>query len=146
MHVLQVEPQIVANYVATGKVRIAFSHVLDFGAPSVLASKTAECAGQQDPLAFWKIHHLFYERQDQLWTATPDTMVQFAEELGLDGPTLRTCMDDPAVAAKITRMDQSRRDQGLRTRPSFDLNGRIIQGAVPYTTFVKLLDEAVAGS
>jgi protein-disulfide isomerase len=131
LHVLQVEPQILANYVATGKVRLAFSHVLDFGPPS---------------LAFWKIHHLLYEGQSQLWSATAETMVQFAEAIGLDGATLRTCLDDPAVAEKITRLDQSRRDQGLRTRPSFDLNGQIIQGAIPYATFARLLDEALAGS
>jgi protein-disulfide isomerase len=142
--VLQVEPQIIATYVASGQVQLAFSHTLDFGAPSQMASITAECAGQQDPLAFWQMHHLLFERQGQLWSASAETMRQFADELGLDGVTLGACLDDPAVAEKVIRMDQQRRERGLRTRPSFDLNGQIIQGAIPFATFAQVIDEALA--
>jgi protein-disulfide isomerase len=141
--VLQVEPQIVANYVATGQVRLAFSHLVDHGEPSRLAHKTAECAGQQTPLAFWQMHELLYQRQGELWSATHETMMGLAAELGLDGTALRSCLDDAAIAEKITRMDQVRREQGLRTRPSFDLNGQIIQGAIPYPAFAQLFDEAL---
>ena len=141
---LQVEPQLKANYVASGQVRFAFWHILDHGEASVLAHKTAECAGQQDPLAFWKMHDLLYERQGELWSASDDTVVQFATELGLDGEALRLCLDDPAIGEKITRMDQERRTEGIRVRPSFDLNGELIQGAIPYQRFVQILDDALA--
>jgi protein-disulfide isomerase len=141
--VLQVEPQLIATYVAPGKVSLAFSHTLDFGAPSQLASKTAECAGRQDPLAFWRMHQLLFERQADLWSATPEQMAQYAAELGLDDAQLQTCLDDPGVAEKIDRMVQTRTDLGIRRRPSFDINGQIVQGALPYATFVQVLDEAL---
>ncbi len=137
---LRVEPELLANYVAKGLVSLAFSHVLDFGKPSKLASETAECAGKQNPLAFWKMHDLLFQRQDQLWTATPDLMVKFAKELGLDGDALESCLDEPEIVAKLTRMVEARSALGIRSRPSFALNGKIIQGSLPYQTFAQLLD------
>lgn len=140
---LQVEPQLIANYVAPGKVSLAFSHALDLGDASLLASKTAECAGRQDPLAFWRMHGLLFERQGELWSATPDLMVQFATELNLDGAQLRTCLDDPAIVETINRQVQVRNELGIRRRPSFAINGQIVEGAVPYTVFAQVLDEAL---
>ena len=145
MHVLQVEPQLLENYVANGRVRLAFWHVLDHGAASQLAHRAAECAGRQSPLGFWRMHHLLFERQGQLWSATPETMATFATELALDGPALLACLDDPAIGEKVARMDQERRERGIRARPSFDLNGEIIPGAAPYATFSQVLDGLLAG-
>lgn len=141
---LQVEPQLRTNYIASGRVRLAFWYVADFGASSLLAHKTAECAGRQDPLAFWRMHDLLFERQGELWSASDDTVVQFATELGLDGDELHLCLEDPASGEKITRLDQERRARGIRVRPSFDVNGQLIQGAIPYQQFAQVLDEALA--
>jgi protein-disulfide isomerase len=139
--VLRVEPELLTNYVAKGLVSLAFSHALDFGKPSKLASETAECAGKQNPLAFWKMHDLLFQQQDQLWDAKPDLMVQFAKQLGLDGNALESCLDAPDVVAKLTRMVEARSALGIRSRPSFAINGKIVQGSLPYQSFAQLLDE-----
>lgn len=122
-----------------------FHHVIDHGASSSLAHRTAECAGAQQPLAFWRMHDLIFERQGELWNTAEQTMAALAEEIGLDGAALQTCLGDPAIADKVTRLDQQRRDAGIRLRPSFDVNGRIIQGGIPFEQFTALLDEALAG-
>jgi protein-disulfide isomerase len=142
--VLRVEPQIKQDYVATGQVALLFHHVIDHGASSSLAHRTAECAGAQEPLAFWRIHDLIFERQGELWSATEQTMVALAEEIGLDGATMQACLGDPAIADKVTRLDQQRRDAGIRLRPSFDVDGRIIQGGIPFEQFTTVLNEALA--
>ncbi len=141
---LRVEPEIVANYVAAGNVSLSFHHVLDHGAASLLGSRAAECAGQQSALGFWQMHDLLFERQSQIWSANDETLVQWGSELGLDGDALRSCLADPAIADKVNRLDQARREQGVRLRPSFDLNGRLIEGALPYAQFTGLFDEALA--
>ncbi|CAN5627956.1 hypothetical protein BH10CHL1_BH10CHL1_02550 [soil metagenome] len=138
---LRVEPQILANYVAKGLVSLAFSPVLDFGKPSLVASETAECAGQQSPLAFWKMHELLYQRQEQISTPNPDLMLQFAKEIGLDEATLKSCLADPAIAAKVERMGKARNDLGIRARPSFSINEKIYQGSLAYPTFAQILDQ-----
>ncbi len=50
------------------------------------------------------------------------------------------CLDDPAIAEKVQRMDQARRDLGIRSRPSFVANDQLVQGALAYATFVDFLD------
>lgn len=89
------------------------------------------------------MHGLLFERQGELWSATPDLMVQFATELNLDGAQLRTCLDDPAIVETINRQVQVRNELGIRRRPSFAINGQIVEGAVPYTVFAQVLDEAL---
>jgi len=124
---------VVENDVASGRVRIGYWYILDFP-PSLTAAQAAECAGAQDPQAFWRMHRLLYERQSQLWSADADTYQGFAQEIGLEGETFRRCMADPAVAARIQELDRQRRDADIRVRPSFDINGRIYRGALPYNT------------
>lgn len=119
---------------------MGFWYILDYE-PSLMASKAAACTGAQDPLAFWQMHHLLYERQGQLWSADEALYLAFAAELGLDPDAFAACMADPQVEETIRRLDQERREAGIRVRPSFDINGQIYQGALPYETFVQIFAE-----
>lgn len=140
---LRVEPEIVQNYVATGQVQLVFWHVLDHR-QSAQAHQAAECAGQQSPLDFWRMHDTLFERQGELWNLENATLVGFAADLELDTAAFESCLTDQSVADKIARMDQQRRDAGIRLRPSFDVNGQIIQGAIPYDSFAQLFDRLLA--
>lgn len=138
---LRVEPELIANYVANGTLSLAFHHMLDHGAASNLAHRTVECAGAQNPLAFWQMHDLLFARQNEIWANGDEaTMAQWASEIGLDAETMMTCLADPATDAKVVRMDQARRDAGIRLRPTFDLNGQLIQGGVPYAQLSTAID------
>jgi protein-disulfide isomerase len=143
--VLRVEPDIRADYVADGRVQLAFHHILDLGPNSLLGSTAAECAGQQQPLAFWRMHDLLYERQSDLYAATAEVVTAWAGELGLDAAAFQACLGDPAVATKVQQMDEQRRAGGVRLRPTFDVNGRRIEGAAPYEAFAETLDGALTG-
>ena len=136
---LRVEPEIVQKYVAAGQVQLILWHVLDHG-QSAQAHQAAECAGQQSPIAFWQMHDTLFERQGELWNLENATLVAFAGELGLDTASFESCLSDQSVIDKIARMDQERRAAGIRLRPSFDVNGQIIQGAIPYESFAQLFD------
>ena len=140
---VRVEPEIVANYVAQGKVQLAFSHVLDHR-PSPLAHQGAECAGAQAPIKFWKMHNALFERQSNLWQNTEGTLAEIAQDIGLDTEAFQACLTSGQFAEKVQRMDQARRSLGIRLRPSFDLNGRVIPGAQPYETFARLFDEILS--
>jgi protein-disulfide isomerase len=107
----------------------------------MLAHHAAECAGAQDPLAFWRLHDVLFERQSELWQADVAKLTDIASELGLDAGAFSACMDDGAVAEKVSRMDQDRRDRGIRLRPSFEVNERRIEGAIPYTVFQQVFQE-----
>lgn len=115
-----------------------FSHVLDHGNSSMLAHRAVECAGRQQPLAFWRMHDLLFERQDQLWNLKPDLLIGWAVELDLDSSTLASCLAEPAIAEKVDRLDQARRTAGVRLRPTFRVNDRLVEGGLPYSQFVQL--------
>jgi len=141
---MRVEPDIIANEVAAGTVSLAFNPVLDHGDSSSLAHRTAECAGAQSPLAFWQMHNLLFERQNEVWYSGEEVVMQLTDELGLDADAMRTCLDDPVINDKIVRLDQMRRDQGIRLRPSFDINGKVVEGAIQYAQFQQVFAEALA--
>lgn len=138
---LRVEPEIKTNYVANGLVSLAFSHVLDHGNSSRTAHQAAECAGAQSPEAFWTMHDLLFNRQAQLWNTTPELLTGWAAELGLEESVFASCLNDSVITDKVAAIDQMRRDQGVRIRPSFDLNGRLVEGALPYERFTQLFAE-----
>jgi protein-disulfide isomerase len=138
--VLRVEPQVIANYVADGRVQLAFWHMLDHGASTVV-HQAAECAGLQVPIKFWEMHDRLFARQNELFSGNKETLARIAAEVDLDVTAFNTCLADPEVTAKVQRMDQERRQAGIRLRPTFDVNGRLLPGAQPYANLAALFDE-----
>lgn len=140
---LRVEPDIIANYVANGSVRLAFRPMLDHSA-SLTAHHAAECAGAQSPIAFWDMHNVLFEYQVELWNANAPTFVGFAQDLDLDTAAFESCLNDQNIAGKLVALDNQRRSERIRLRPTFDLNGEIIQGALPFTVFAQRFDEILS--
>lgn len=135
--------QVIENYVKTGKVKLVFWHILDFGAPSQAASEAAECAGEQG--LFWEMHRLLFENQSQMWRNPRETAVELARQVsGLDLDRFRECMTEGRYAAKVQADDQARREMRVRLRPTFDINGKRVPGAVPYEQMSRILDEALS--
>jgi protein-disulfide isomerase len=140
---MRVEPEVVANDVRSGAVRIAFHHVLDHGEASLNSSKAVECAAVQDIKSFWSMHGALFERQPEAFRGDEAFFADVAASVGLDGSALTACMEDPAIAAKVERMDAERRDLGVRRRPSFLVNERLVEGGLPYAQFAALFEEAL---
>lgn len=141
---LGTEPQIVESYVKTGKVKLVFWHILDHGATSQAAAEAAECAGEQG--RFWEMHAALFQNQSRMWSNPRETAVELAGEVpGLDLVAFKSCMDEGRYGEKVRADDQARREQGVRLRPTFDIDGTRIQGAVPYARLSQILDQALAG-
>ncbi len=141
---LSTEPQLVADYADTGLIRYVYYPMLDH-APTQKTYEAAECAGQQDPQAFWTIHDLLYEEQDRLWSADSDVYVDFAQRAGVaDLDQFRQCLDSGQFADKAIELDRARRAESIRLRPSFDIDGTLIPGAQSYGQLSQLIDAALA--
>jgi protein-disulfide isomerase len=142
--VLSTEPQVVADYADTGKIRYVYYPMLDHG-PTQKTYEAAECAGEQDPEAFWTIHDLFYQEQSQLWNADSDLYVEFAQQASVpDLETFRQCLDSGKYAAKTIELDRIRRSESVRLRPTFLINDQLIPGAQRYEQLATLIDQALA--
>ena len=89
------------------------------------------------------MHDALFEQQNQFWASGEGVIYDIVATLGLDANAMQACLADPAINEKITRMDMARRDQGVRLRPSFDVNGRLVEGSVPYAVFQQIFAETL---
>ncbi len=139
---LETEPQIIEAYVKTGKAKLVFRHILDFSR-SQAASEAAECAGEQG--RFWAMHRILYEKQREWASASnvSQTFVGYAESLSLDTIAFGRCYDSHRFAEKVKADNAAAKAGGVRTRPTFDINGRRVEGALPFVQFQQVIDAAL---
>lgn len=88
------------------------------------------------------MHRLLFQRQGSVFGATPAVFQKWAsEDLKIDGAALGTCMASNKHKARIERSHSAARStDGVRSRPTFDINGKRLQGAVPFAEFQKTID------
>ena len=136
---LETEPKIVDAYVKPGRVKLIFRHILDYGAPSLLASQAAECAGEQG--MFWPMHELLFQRQDAVWTAKPELFGQWAKaDLKIDDGRFASCLSSGKYKSKVEGIYAAARQRGVRVRPTFEINEKRVQGALTFDAFKQIID------
>ncbi len=104
-----------------------------------MAGQAAECAGDQGQ--FWPMHDVLFREQSQLYGSNVGEVIKgLAAQLPLDAAQFNTCLDEQRYADKIKQLDQQRRELGIRTRPTLDVNGQLIVGAQPFGVFQQVLE------
>jgi protein-disulfide isomerase len=141
--VLGTEPQIVAQYIDTGKARLIFWPMLDHGDASLNSHAAAECFGRQSADAFWQAHDAFFANQDELWGADRDYFAGVATALGLDPATFTACYDSGEAHDLVATQDARRQELGIFRRPSFSVNGQMLIGAQPFAVFEEAIEAAL---
>ena len=141
------EPDVRTNLVNTGKIRIRF---MDYPLPMHRntwdASLAAACANDQGK--FWEMHDVIFMNQDR-WngetTNKPRSVLSdLAKGLGLDMSKYDDCMDKETHRAKVqSHLQEAERRQVTQT-PTFIIGGLRIPGALPYDSFKKYVDDAMA--
>jgi len=140
----QTEPQIIKNYVDTGKAKFAFRHYAFLGPASIVASDASECANDQGK--FWEFHDYLYKNQpDESNTSmyNTDTMTKAAVSMGMNGAKFKTCLSTKADDAKVQQDLSDGQKAGVSGTPAFFVNGQFISGAQPYSVFQQAIDAAL---
>jgi len=118
-------PQLKANYIDTGKVRLAWRDFafLDevpgvLGQESHLAAEAARCAADQGK--FWEYHdHIFRNQQgENEGTFSLDNLKLFAREVGLDETEFNACLDSRKHAPEVIQDTIFAREIGVGVTPS----------------------------
>jgi len=135
---------LVANHVRSGRVSFEFRNMVLNG-PGIAATLLARCAG---PASFFRIADSLYQGQD-LWLgriralgqarltaaealALPQRMSLYAETGGLYAlaarggippARARACLADQATVTRLARIYDGANKQGVKTTPSFLING-----------------------
>lgn len=73
-----------------------------------------------------------------------DSLVKYAGELQLDGQAFSTCLDSGEYTADVNQDLADGQRAGVTGTPAFFINGRFLNGAVPYEQFAAIIDEELA--
>ncbi len=138
-------PQVLENYVDTGKARFVFyDYVLNPASPAKIAAQAARCAGDQG--AFWAMHKVLMGRQREWGTSrSPVRMIrQYADGLGLDGAAVEACVENGTYLDVVMASTEHAQQRGLSSTPVFFFNGRPVEGAMGYDQMARIIEEELA--
>lgn len=136
-----VEPNLMKDYVNTGKVKFAFRNYAFLGPASTLAAEAGECANDQGK--FWAFHDYMYQHQpDESDTSmyTNDNLTQIAGNLGMDTSQFSSCLSSKDASNKAAKDLSDGQTAGVTGTPTTFINGVAIVGAVPYSQIKAAID------
>lgn len=142
-----IEPQVVANYVATGKVKMVFHDFLVIdanvgGTESLDAANAALCANDQGK--FWPYHDWLYANQytEGSGAFTKDRLKAIAHQMGgLDNAKFDSCVDSGTHNGDV-QAEQKQIPSGATGTPTIVVNGSLL-ASYDYTTISAALDKAL---
>lgn len=142
-HFQTVYPEIMKQYVDTGKVKYVFRDFpLSFHPNAFPASVAANCARDQgDDKIFYAYHDKLYANQEAL---TRDNFITYAAESGLDTGVFTTCLDSGKFDEEIQNDVKDGTKYGISGTPAFFVNGWFIKGAFPFATFQQLIEQELS--
>lgn len=124
-----------------GKVKVAFKHFpLSFHKQAEPAAIASLCVNEQSVDKFWKYHDTLFANQKNL---EPADLEKYAKESGVDVKKWKECFDGKKFE-KAVKDDLAYGEKlGVRSTPTFFVNGEIISGAVPLEDFSEVIEEAL---
>lgn len=121
------------------KVRVAFKNFpLPFHKQAKGASMAALCAHDQDEKKFWEMHDKLFANQENL---LPQDLESYAKEIGLDLDGFKECVATEKFAQQIDSDIQEGQKVGVKSTPTFYVNGILVNGAQPLAKFSEIIDE-----
>lgn len=114
-HSRDTAPQILKNYVETGKIRYVFNDLpLAMHAHARKAAEAALCANDQGK--YWEMHDLLFSNQQALDNAN---LSAYATKLGLNLPAFQKALESGKYAAKVSANEAEAARLGFSGAPSF---------------------------
>ena len=122
-----------------GRVRLVFK---DFPLPShtlaMAAHEAARCAGAQQ--RYWPYHDRLFKEQPRFQRGE---LIAYAVDLGLDRDRFTSCLDSHAEESVIRASLAEGRALGVKSTPTFMVNGTPLVGAQPLEAFRDAINEAL---
>ncbi|MFC1996265.1 DsbA family protein [Chloroflexota bacterium] len=104
------------------------------------AAAAANCAGEQD--MYWPFSEKLFEMSLSLGRSTYQT---YAEELGLDLDEFNECLESGRNLAEVEADYEYAANLGIRSTPTFFINGIPVVGAQPFEVFKTVIEKELAG-
>ena len=140
-------PQILKEYVNTGKARLVYrDYPLSFHPMAIPSAQAAECAEEQGK--YWEMHDKIFGEQEKLGQGTVTFTVQdlkrWAGEISLDKTKFNQCLDSNKYKAEVDKDFSDGTAAGVSGTPTLFINGRRVVGAQPFSVFKAIIDEELS--
>jgi protein-disulfide isomerase len=143
----ETQPQIDAQYIATGKIQYAFIDypIAQLHPDAFRAHEAANCAGEQGK--YWEMNAQLFEQP----TRDPAELVAQAVKVGADVTRFKACLDGGKFAKPVRESVARMAALGIDSTPTFLLGVtpapgqpmqivKVVRGAVPFEQFKTVLD------
>ncbi|QLH07887.1 protein-disulfide isomerase [Nitrosopumilus ureiphilus] len=142
---LNTKPDIVTNYIETGKAKLIFVDIAFLGKDSIPASIASYCAEEQGK--YWDYHGFLYSNQlsiDNGW-ANSDSLKGYAYNLGLNMDMFVSCLDSAKYQKRVQFNTSEAQNNGVTGTPTFFIVGpdgfqETVVGPQPYSVFEKIIE------
>ncbi len=124
-----------------GKIKLVYRNLplTSIHPDAMAAAEAAMCAGEQD--AYWPYHEKLFGSESlgsQVYT-------KYAQELSLNMDKFQACVEDQKYKAAIEADSDFAVNLGVRSTPTFFINGLAVVGAQPLDVFKQVIDKELAG-
>jgi len=124
-----------------GKVKIAFKHFpLPMHPEARPASEASMCVHEQKADKFWAFHDMVFKNQSKLDAAS---LEGYAKSVGVDVAKFSECVKSKKYADLVQKDLEYGEKLGVKSTPTFFVNGEILSGALPVEAFSEAIDEAL---
>jgi protein-disulfide isomerase len=113
------------------EVRLVFKHypLTDIHPWAMTAAIASQCALQQSPVAFWKMHDAIFDAQDVITPSNVrDKMLDLANHLGLNAETYQACMINPETTSQVKATIEEGHTLAINGTPTIFVNSRRVLG------------------
>ena len=129
-------PQIEKEYIKNGKVKFAYRNFpLMFHPLARPAAMACECAGEQGK--YWQM----FDKLSKGDSLEKDYLKKYAKEVGLNMGSFEACLESGKTKIRIDSDMSDAQKLGVQGTPAFFINGRLVEGALPFEAFKKIIDE-----
>lgn len=104
------------------------------------AAEAANCAGEQD--RYEEFNEMLFTRDNPL---NADTFESYAVEVGLDLASFQQCVSERRYQDEVQADLAYASELGVRSTPTFFVNGLAVVGAQPFEVFQQIIDLEMAG-
>lgn len=124
------------------KIKVVFKNFpLPFHSQAKIAAEAGLCANEQNVKYFWKLHDAMFLDQTKL---DKDSLIALAKKAGVKEADFKTCLESGKFKTKIEEEILQGQKVGLKSTPTFFVNGKLISGAQPVEIFSEVIDEELA--
>ena len=124
------------------RVKIVFKNFpLSFHNHAEKAALAGLCAQDQGQDFFWKMHDKMFENQNKL---DRESLMKMAEKMGIDMQNFAACFESKKHLGRIQADKKEGERLGVKSTPTFFINGKVVMGIGKPEAFMALIDEELA--